>query len=128
MKYHPTIGASFNNSFDDMQIFGHSRLEMEQRAKMRDQIRKRAATLSLDSSIVSDKSAKTNGVTHSLLSSDDNEAHENHFDSLYSSVIATGEVEKVTEGCFENYLSVLQSDHVFDKTLDCLDWLVSKSI
>jgi len=48
---------------------------------------------------------------------------QSHFDSFYSSLADHGEIDRIIDGCFENYLKLAANDPCLAKTNDCLRWL-----
>lgn len=48
---------------------------------------------------------------------------QSRFDSLYETLADHGEMERIIDGCFENYLKFTMNDPCLAKTTDCLDWL-----
>ncbi|KAF2078551.1 hypothetical protein CYY_000175 [Polysphondylium violaceum] len=46
------------------------------------------------------------------------------YDQLKQQVNACSQKEKLIEGLFENYLSNMTNDFSFEKTIDCLDWMI----
>eukprot|EP00026_Physarum_polycephalum_P001668 Phypoly_transcript_01670.p1 GENE.Phypoly_transcript_01670~~Phypoly_transcript_01670.p1 ORF type:complete len:1072 (-),score=303.53 Phypoly_transcript_01670:11-3154(-) len=108
------------------EIFGHKQAETSQRNRVLEEVRRRALASSIDPSIVSQSTSKAKEQEKKEKEREKERAREGgeKFDALYGSIIGTGEVDKVTEGCFENYLPVIHSDHMLDKSQDCLDWLI----
>lgn len=122
-------------------IFGNTRGDSSQRARVLYEIKKRALASSigiislLSSFPFSFVTKSTDSTIAGSLDDSKKESSKNDkkedseedakFDALLESVMNSGETEKVIEGCFDNYISVIHSDHMLDKSQECLDWLVS---